>query len=156
MVHHRPDLPVLQHRVPRNLAEVHHAWGQRRHGLGVCDRFPGPRPARLEGVAGSNLRERTFGITATTAVIMEPFLCARPSAQHLARVNSADPCETGILVCILQMGRLRLRDGVCGRALGHQVCPRQGWGPRPFHCNIPLINLYDALGFLNTPDFCSP
>lgn len=37
VVHHRPDLPVLQHGVSRHLTEVHHPWGQRRRGLSVRD-----------------------------------------------------------------------------------------------------------------------
>ena len=36
VVHHRADLPVLEHGVSRHLTEVHHPWGQRRRGLSVC------------------------------------------------------------------------------------------------------------------------
>lgn len=30
VVHHRPDLPMLQHRISRHFTEVYHAWGDRR------------------------------------------------------------------------------------------------------------------------------
>lgn len=50
VVHHRPDLPVLQHGVSGHLAEVHHPWGQRRRRLSARDCFPGPKSTRLAGV----------------------------------------------------------------------------------------------------------
>ena len=60
VVHHRPNLPALQHGVPGNLAEVHHAWGQRRHGLSESDQLPSPKSSGLEGVTGRHSNGENF------------------------------------------------------------------------------------------------
>lgn len=87
VVHHRPDLPVLQHRVSRHLTEVHHPWGQRRRGLSVCDWFSGPKPTGLAGVIvrrrESILWWREFLESQWQQLsFIEPFLCGRHFAKH--------------------------------------------------------------------------
>lgn len=47
VVHHRADLPVLQHRVSGHLTEVHHPWGQRRRALTGCDWCTSPKSSGL-------------------------------------------------------------------------------------------------------------